>query len=272
MRFKEYSRINNCNLISKTEQSEVFLVNKTKRNSICKRFYSKIDKCKEELAYHFIKEKGFIHIPKITFCGEDFIEMEKIKKLKEPLLRESIKNIKEMYFKTFEDNYAENIFPTLDLSKEKLFHRLSYLPRELEKVEINETININDLEKFIDKNYNPSSHRCLIHGDLKSVHIIPSFKDKIYFIDLGLMSIGSPWYDLAFLYMESSKNSRFSELLKNSYSELRNIFKINREETKIYLRSAIFYRCLYNLLFALRHRPKKSQLRTIKELEKIICK
>ncbi len=85
------------------------------------------------------------------------------------------------------------------------------------------------------------------------------------------MSVASPWYDLAFLYMEQKdKKGKIDEISRTSEEVLGMDFRLREEEIRDYLRSGIFYRCLYNVGFACRHRTDKTLKRTLKELNEII--
>ena len=110
----------------------------------------------------------------------------------------------------------------------------------------------------------------IIHGDLKSPHIIKT-KRGIFFIDLALVSVANPWYDLAFLYMErKNKEGVLDTICDKSFEFLGRDFSVNREDIRNFLQSAIFYRCLYDVGFAARHRTEKNLRRTIKNLSKIV--
>jgi len=46
-------------------------------------------------------------------------------------------------------------------------------------------------------------------------------------------------------------------------------FSVNKKDIEIFLKSAIFYRSLYDLGFAARHRTDKTLKRTIKDLSDV---
>ena len=175
-----------------------------------------------------------------------------------------------MYTKTKDLSHPKGYFPKIDLSKSKIYKRLEYLPRELEKRKFLDQQLIHDILSFTESSYDPSKHQCLVHGDLKSPHIIKT-KNRIYFIDLALISVANPWYDLAFLFMEEkNKNGLLERLSYESYEFLGESFNVHMGEVQNYLKSNIFYRLLYNVIFAARHRSDKSLIRTINELQQIL--
>jgi len=93
----------------------------------------------------------------------------------------------------------------------------------------------------------------------------------LFFIDLALVSIANPWYDLAFLYMEKKdKKGVLEELSDRSFEFLGSDFSVSKEDIRNFLHSAIFYRSLYDLGFAARHRTDKTLKRTIKDLSDIL--
>jgi hypothetical protein len=267
--FENYLRSHNCTPLTQTEQSKTFLVEYPNIKRVCKKFPSQREKEVEENAYKFVKKTNLLKVPSITCVGEDFLEIEFLNKLREPEIREIVEGVSRLYLFTINNQSGLN-FPVRDLSKNKLISRISYLDQEFEKRKIRENNLLSKFVKFIEGKYNPSPHKCVIHGDLKSPHVIPS-KEDVFYIDLGLMSIASPWYDLAFLYMEKSNKDGFLEkLIKISHKTFGEEFGVEEQEIKDFLISGIFYRCLYNLGFALRHRPIKTVERTIKELNEII--
>ncbi|MFH1249274.1 MAG: phosphotransferase [archaeon] len=269
MEFLEYCKRKNPEMLVKTEQSETFVFEENNKKIICKRFQHPKSRQKEEMAQRYLMEKNIIMVPRLTFSGEDFLEMEFIEKLREPSNEEIIRNISNLYKETL-DNPPTRLFQTVDLSKEKIFHRLSYLVEEFDKSKVNEEGILMESEVFVKKKYDASPHICLVHGDLKSIHCIPSEKG-LFFVDFGLTGIASPWYDLAFLYLEKKdKTGLLEDLAKNAYGYLSEKLKVNEEESLEYLKSGVFYRCLYNLGFALRHRPIKIIERTKKELKEIL--
>ena len=93
----------------------------------------------------------------------------------------------------------------------------------------------------------------------------------MFFIDLALVSVANPWYDLAFLYMERRNKERLLETISNkSFEFLGRDFSVSEEDIRNLLHSAIFYRSLYDVGFAARHRADKTLRRTIKDLSEII--
>lgn len=270
MKFEEYQQKFKCEPLAETEQSLSFLVNRKQNKRVVKKYKSLTDKCREELAYLYLADLKVINIPELTLVGDDFIETEFLPCIDQATTLEIISEISRLYIKTNEETSIERYFPRVDLSKSKLIHRLSYLPSELEKRGFLDQNLLTSSEQFVDAGYINPGHKCLVHGDLKSPHIIKN-KQKIYFIDLALVSIANPWYDLAFLYMEQQdKNNFFDELKDISLKYLGESFNSSDQEIQHYLKSAIFYRSLYNLLFATRHRPDKTLDRTLKELKQIL--
>ncbi len=161
-------------------------------------------------------------------------------------------------------------FDLWNLLREKLVYRLNYLKKEIEKRKVNPQILL-ESHKFVDRKYLFYDRNCIVHGDLKSVHVIPT-KRGIKFIDLALTGISNPWCDLSFLCMEEQKNKRqmFNEIRDLSYFHFGQRLGLNKNKISEYLQSSMFYRTLYCFGFALRHRPQKSLDRIIKELENII--
>ncbi len=197
--------------------------------------------------------------------------MEFIKQIRDPLMEEIVENISSLYLKTL-NKTPFSYFPQIDLSKSKLFYRLGYLGKEFINAGVEEEGILLKAKKFVENEYDDSHYRCLVHGDLKSPHGIPS-KKEFKFIDFGLTGIASPWYDLAFLYMEKQdKGNTLSDLSILAYELISKQQGLGLNDTWMLLRSGIFYRCLYNLGFALRHRPKKTIKRTKRELNEIMDK
>lgn len=125
-------------------------------------------------------------------------------------------------------------------------------------------------ESFVNERYVSPEHYCLVHGDLKSPHTIKTERG-VFFIDLALVSIANPWYDLAFLYMEGkNKEEALEELCDKSSEFLGEDFSVSKSDVRNLLQSSIFYRCLYNVGFAARHRRDRSLIRTLNELREII--
>jgi len=264
MKFNEYKLKIKFEPFYKTEQSEIFL---TEKGTLCKHHFIEADKNNELFFYNFFNKKGLIKTPKIYHSGEDFIEMELIKKKKDFNLMETIKEISNLYKKTWDTKLSAT---KIDLSKEKLFYRLNYLNEEIKKREINPKI-LKDSNKFVNEKYIFPDKECIIHGDLKSIHVIPT-ETEIKFIDFALSGIANPWYDLSFLCMEEQedKNKIFNNIKEMSHFYLGDELGLNKKEISNYLQSSMFYRTLYNLGFALRHRPKKSLDRIVNELNNIM--
>jgi hypothetical protein len=264
MDFKEYCKKIDCKLFYKTEQSEIFL---TENNTLCKVYFKREDKDNESFFYDFFIGNGLIKTPNIYSIGMDYVEIELLNEERKFDLINSINELSNLY------NNTEGIklaVKRIDLSKEKLYHRLGYLKEEIKKRDIPGQI-LEKAKKFVDEKYLSPKEECIIHGDLKSIHIINT-KGGIKFIDFALSGIANPWYDLAFLIMEEQENKKniFEDIANYSYPLLRKRFGSDKEKNSNYLRSSIFYRTLYSLGFALRHRPQKSLDRIIKELNQII--
>ena len=269
MNFEDYLSTTNCKILGRTEQSQTFTSVRDGEKRFVKKYSSNFDRVKEELAYTYIGSRNLLNIPKLTMVGEDFIEMEFLYSATIPKNREIIEGILKMYTETLNDSKPKGYFSNIDLSKNKLFRRLEYIPIELEKRGFMGLDLLEKSENFINNNYRMPDHYCLVHGDLKSPHVVKTERG-VFFIDLALVSIANPWYDLAFLYMErKDKGFALDELCRDSFDVLGKNLGVNREDIKGYLQSAIFYRSLYNVIFALRHRPKKTLQRTIKELIEI---
>lgn len=271
MNFEEYQTKFNCLPLNESEQSKTFLVECENKKRVCKKFPNLSDKIREESGYFYIGRKNLLQIPNLTFVGEDFLEIEFIESIRTPRLEESVKGVTKLYTQTRDKQQLQRLpFPLIDLSKDKIVYRLGYLRQEMEKKDIEDKSILHDAKRFVELNYNTSPERCLIHGDLKSSHILINEKGTNY-IDLGLISISTPWYDLAFLFMEQTEKERFLEkLIAITFENLASIFKMSLNETRNYLRSGIFYRCLYDFGFALRHRTAKTIKRTMNELNWII--
>ncbi|MBI5798116.1 aminoglycoside phosphotransferase family protein [Candidatus Woesearchaeota archaeon] len=271
MNFEEYLQIYETALLCQTEQSKTFAVERDNLRIVCKKFPSPLERAREELAYRYLAKQEVIKIPSLFMFGDDFLEFQFIEKIREPTDVESIAEISKLYLKTLDD-VPSFLLPRIDLSKEKIFHRLSYLNEEFAKSNIEEEDILERALQFMRGEYNLSSPLCVVHGDLKSLHCIPS-SEGLYFIDFGLTAIANPWYDIAFLYMEKrNKTGILEQLAKATYENLGNPLNINEEQSARFLRSGIFYRSLYNLGFALRHRPQKTIERTKRELNEIMEK
>jgi hypothetical protein len=264
MKFEEYLKKVNCSPFSKTEQSELFL---TETGRICKHYFEIKDKSNELYFYNFFNKKDLLKTPEIYLSGSDFIEIEYLKNEGSPNLIKIIETMSSMYLKTWGINSSMN---EIDLSKEKLLHRIDYLGGEIKKRKVNPEI-LKKSKTFVEKGYAEFDKRCVIHGDLKSSHVFQT-KEGIKFIDFALSGISNPWYDLSFICMEEQEDKKrvFNEVLNASYFYFGDFLKLKKEEISTYLQSAIFYRELYFLGFALRHRPQKSLDRTIKELNEVL--
>jgi len=225
------------------------------------------DKNNEVYFYNFFNTEDLLKTPQIYQIGQDFIEIEMLKREAPSDLARTIEEVCKLYIRT--QNIKLSI-PNLDLSKEKIAYRLNYLKEEVKKREVNPSI-LKESKCFLKTKYAHSNQICIVHGDLKSPHIFPT-KQGIKFIDFALSGIATPWYDLSFLYMEEQENKKgvFDIIVDSSLFKLKKEFGLNQKRIKDSLQSAIFYRTLYLFGFALRHRPKKSLDRIIKELEDII--
>lgn len=271
MDFDEYSSKINCIPLSESEQSKTFLVEKDGSKRVCKKFPNLTERLREETGYFYLGSNNFLNIPKLTLVGEDFLEIEFIESSRNPTLEEAITGVTRLYSQTQSEHALHEVFfPSVDLSKDKILYRLGYLEEEMKKREIEDTSILHNSERFVRLSYVASPQKCLVHGDLKSPHILINEKGT-YYIDLGLVSIASPWYDLAFLFMEQIEKKGFLEKLTAvTHKNLGQLFGISLNETKNYLCSGIFYRCLYDFGFALRHRTTKTIKRTMNELNLIM--
>jgi len=270
MNFEEYSKIHSLTPLEKTEQSLTFTVVRERKKRIIKSYSNQVGRCKEELAYQYLISRDLLRVPLLTLSGEDFLEIEFIQDKGKPSLREIIFGISNMYVETHNDSDSQRYFPTVDLSKEKLFKRLEYIPAELEKRGFLDSDLIRKSEIFVERQYDQPPNRCVVHGDLKSPHIIKSERG-LFFIDLGLVGIATPWYDLAFLYMERRNKKEVLENLSSIvYDSIGSKFELSKSEIVDYLKAAIFYRCLYNVGFSARHKSEKTLIRTLKELKEIM--
>jgi len=270
MNFEEYRTRFQCEPLAQTEQSWAFTVTKDGEKRVVKMYPSTFDRCREELAYAYLNAKGLLRIPKLYFVGEDFIEIQFLEKEGDLTIKEIIAGIAKMYRETHRDSHPKGYFPKLDLSKDKLFYRLEYIPKELEKRGVLDTGLISMSRRFVESEYQPSQNQCLVHGDLKSPHIIKT-KDGTFYIDLALLSVASPWYDLAFSFMEHRDRRELLPVLSSAAFELiGSDLGATQNEVTEYLKSAIFYRSLYDVGFAARHRSDKPLARTIKDLKEIL--
>ena len=269
MDFEEYKQVYETIPFYQTEQSQTFQVQRDNLQIVCKKFPIPLERAREELAYRYLVKQDVIKMPKLFLFGEDFLEFQFIEKIREPKDVEIITEISRLYVKTLGDT-PSFLLPRPDLTKGKIFNRLSYIKDELVKSNIEEEDIVKKAEQFTQREYNPSPHLCVVHGDLKSPHCIPSSKG-LYFIDFGLTVIANPWYDIAFLYLEKkNKVGLLEQLAKIAYENLGSSLNISEEQSAQYLKSGVFYRSLYYLGFALRHRPQKSIERAKRELNEIM--
>jgi thiamine kinase-like enzyme len=264
MKFEEYPNKARLKPYYKTEQSTILLTNK---GTLIKHYFNEKDMENEILFYNLLKFRDLIKAPSLYTRGQDFIEIEFLKKEREYNLTEILNEISKLYIGTKDNN---NLFPKVDLSKEKLFHRLNYLRDEIQNKQVDIKL-IDKCEKFVKERYHEDTNECIIHGDLKLPHIIPT-SDGIKFIDFALARTTNPLYDLSFLCMEEQKdkNGTFEKIVNAAHSNLSSTYKYNKGDIFNSLKSAMFYRTLYLFGFALRHRSQKSIDRIIKELEDII--
>jgi len=270
MKFEDYQRLHKLSPLEKTEQSWTFLMKEDGERRVVKKYPSEFDRLKEELAYNYINHFNLLRVPELTASGEDFVVMNFLESTESPSLEESIEEISKMYITTLDNSKPKGYFPRIDLTKDKLHRRLEYLPLEVEKRGIKDKDLFEKSEIFVSERYIVPEHYCLVHGDLKSLHIIKT-SNGIFFIDLALVSVANPWYDLAFLYIErKDKTSFLEELSAKSFEFLGRDFSVSKEDIRNFLHSAIFYRSLYDVGFAARHRKDKTLNRTIKDLSEII--
>jgi len=269
MNFEDYKGAYEAIPLCQTEQSQTFLVQRDGIKVVCKRFPSSIERAREEITYRYLVEEDVINIPRLFMFGEDFLEFEFIEKVRDPEDIEIINEISRLYLKTL-DNAPSFLLSRPDLTRERIFYRLSYLKEEFTKSGNSEEGILEKAKRFVQRNYDLSQHLCVVHGDLKSPHCIPS-SQGLFFIDFGITVIANPWYDLAYLYLEKKdKTGLLERFTRMAYETLGDTLNVNEEQIWQYLRSGIFYRSLYYLGFALRHRPKKSIERAKMELTKII--
>lgn len=269
MDFEEYRQIYETTLLCQTEQSQTFKVERDNLRTVCKRFPSPLERKREEIAYGYLVEQDAIKVPGLLLLGEDFLEFQFIEKTREPEDTEIITELSKLYIKTLDDA-PSFLLSRSNLTKEKIFNRISYIKDEFIKSSILEEGILEKAKQFTQKEYDYCPHICVVHGDLKSLHCIPSSKN-IYFIDFGLTSIANPWHDIAFLYLEKrDKAGLLERLAKTAHESLKGSLNISEEQSRQYLKSGVFNRSLYYLGFALRHRPKKSIERAKRELNEIM--
>ncbi|PJE81699.1 hypothetical protein COU58_01095 [Candidatus Pacearchaeota archaeon CG10_big_fil_rev_8_21_14_0_10_32_42] len=241
-----------------TGQSTIY---ETPAGTLIKVFNTQKDFQNELCAYKFLTKKGILNTPRIISVGDGQLEIEFLEKIRESTTREIVESIVPLY-----SEKETNVFRDYDLTKEKLKHRLGYLGEEIEKRNVSPDI-LRRASEFVDGKYQETPSRVLVHGDLKPIHAIPT-REGIKFIDFALFGKANPFYDIAFLHMaeQKDKEGTFRELI-NLSSPFSDLSKAEREAL---LQSNIFNRTLYNLGFALRHRPDKSLERVVKELNHIM--
>lgn len=269
MKFESYQRVHKLSSLEKTEQSWTFLVEEDEERRVLKKYPSEFDKLREELAYSYINHFDLLRVPELTFSGKDFVVMDFLESIGPSSLEESIEEISQMYVTTLNDPKPKEYFPEIDLTKDKLHRRLEYLPLEVERRGIKDKNLFKKSKKFVNDKYISPENSCLVHGDLKSPHIIKT-SNGLFFIDLALISVANPWYDLAFLYMERRDRRLLDIISDKSFECLGKDFSVGRKEIKNFLHSAIFYRSLYDIGFAARHRSEKTLKRTINDLTEIM--
>lgn len=69
---------------------------------------------------------------------------------------------------------------------------------------------------------------------------------------------------------EKNKEGVLDSISNATEKVFRENLVLTTEKIRLYLKSAIFYRSLYNFEFALRHRSEKSIERTIREIKQIL--
>mgnify|MGYP001586760709 FL=1 len=270
MKFEDYQKLHNCSPLEKTEQSWTFTTNISGERRVVKRYPSEFNKLREELAYSYINSFNLLRVPELISSGENFVVMDFLESIGYSPLEESIEGISKMYVTTLNDSKPKGYFPRIDLTKDKLYRRLEYLPLEIEKRGIIDKDLFEKSERFVNERYITPEHYCLVHGDLKSPHIIKTISG-VFFIDLALVSVANPWYDLAFLYMEKRDKEVLLDTISNkAFDFLGRDFSVSEGDIRDLLHSAIFYRSLYDMGFAARHRTDKTLRRTIKDLSEII--
>lgn len=271
MNFETYCSIHSCVPLEKTEQSWTFTTTKDQKTIVVKKYPYIFDKLREELAYAYISAKDLLKIPKILGGGEDFMEMELIESTSSPTIKEIVEGISEMYTQSLNDSKPKQYFPKLDLTVSKIIHRLDYIPLELEKRGFLEKELIDQSHIFLERRYVYPQDYCLVHRDLKSPHTIKNDKG-LYFIDLALVSVANPWYDLALLYMErkGKQEGLLEELISSSFENFGTNFSVTKQEIEQLLISSIFYRQIYDVGFAARHRKENTLIRTIKDLKETL--
>jgi len=270
MKFEDYQKLHNCVPLEKSEQSWTFIVKVGEEKRVVKKYPTEFDRLREELAYSYINSFGLLNIPKLISGGEDFVEIELLESIRAPSLEEVVSGISDMYVVSLNDSKPKGYFPGIDLTRIKLLRRLEYIPIELEKRGVIDKDLFEKSEHFVHERYVVPEHYCLVHGDLKSPHIIKTEKG-VFFIDLALVSVANPWYDLTFLYMErKNKEGALDSLCDKSFEFLGRDFSVSREDIRDFLRSAIFYRTLYDVIFAARHRTNKTLARTLLDLKEIL--
>lgn len=265
MNFNESFSLENVEKISSTAQSEIFF--NISRNSAVKKFIGKSEVIREIENYRIIGKLNAINLPEIYSYGSDYIEMELLNRSEQLSDGEIIDSMTNLYLKTTSPFvFPENMI-SRDLSKQKVSDRLSYLPKELAKRGLDPNKLQAKCTKFCDYLYRGIDSRCLVHGDLKRVHVFKNEKGVI-FLDLGQVCLANPFYDVAFMIME-----RFSQLDKiNEFAKIlnENLSMGNVEFAKQNLKSMLFYRALYDVIYACRHKPDKTLQRTVNDLESLL--
>jgi hypothetical protein len=268
VKFKDFYSGRNLKSLCNTEQSRTYIL-EGEEKKVVKVFPNSLERCREELSYMFVLKHPIINVPNLSRIGEDFIEMELLASEENFKVEEIIREISRVYLSSA-NNLAFNYFPHLDLSKEKSIKRLNYLPVELKRRGKMDSILLEKSTEFLDRDYVCGVKRCLIHGDLKQPHIFNTPKG-IFFIDLALMSIGSPWYDLAFLYMsQKDKAGLFEKIVYLSHESLAEKFEESLSDVRNLVKSGIFYRTLYDVVYSSRHRSDKVLDRNLSELNQIL--
>lgn len=181
MNFEEYQRLHKLSPLEKTEQSWTFVIEENGKRRVVKRYPSEFDRLREELSYSYINHFNLLRVPELFFRGEDFVVMDFLESIGSPSLEESIGGISKLYVTTLNDSKLKAYFPRIDLSKERIMHRLEYLPEELKKRSQVDSQLIGLSKKFVESGYLASPHQCLVHGDLKSPHIIKTEKGVFFF-------------------------------------------------------------------------------------------
>lgn len=252
-----------------SEQSETFIVHGSDGKRVCKHYHTPLERAREEVAWRFINSQRLLEIPELLGVGSDYLELEFVERCGECTIEEIIRGVSQLYT-ACSTCKPDIFFPTIDLSQAKMLHRLSYVAVEMEKRGVRDPELLKTVEQFVKCDYTPSPHRTLVHGDLKSPHVIPTH-NGIKFIDLELVSVASPWYDLAFLVLTHHEKVQAIDRVANAAdATLGGHFQLELKEIRHFLKSATAYRAFYNLGFALRHRTERTIKRTISELRDVL--